>query len=123
MGYRSRAAFKLIELNKKYKFIKKSTKLLDIGSCPGGWSQVANKLVTEGKILAIDLKKMDILQNVSFLQCDFKKEETKEKIMNFIEIGPGKVLSGMIKRTVKNTNCFSINSIDDMKKITNEFKK
>ena len=48
---------------------------------------------------------------------------SKEKIMNFIEIGPGKVLSGMIKRTVKNTNCFSINSIDDMKKITNEFEK
>ena len=48
---------------------------------------------------------------------------SKENIMNFIEIGPGKVLSGMIKRTVKNTNCFSINSIDDMKKITNEFKK
>ena len=48
---------------------------------------------------------------------------SKEKIMNFIEIGPGKVLSGMIKRTAKNTNCFSINSIDDMKKITNEFKK
>ena len=48
---------------------------------------------------------------------------SKEKITNFIEIGPGKVLSGMIKRTVKNTNCFSINSIDDMKKITNEFKK
>ena len=48
---------------------------------------------------------------------------SKEKIMNFIEIGPGKVLSGMIKRTAKNTNCFSINSIDDMKKITDEFKK
>ncbi len=48
---------------------------------------------------------------------------SKENISNFIEIGPGKVLSGMIKRTVKNTNCFSINSIDDMKKITNEFKK
>jgi [acyl-carrier-protein] S-malonyltransferase len=48
---------------------------------------------------------------------------SKEKITNFIEIGPGKVLSGMIKRTAKNTNCFSINSIDDMKKITNEFEK
>ena len=47
---------------------------------------------------------------------------SKENISNFIEIGPGKVLSGMIKRTAKNTNCFSINSIDDMKKITNEFK-
>jgi len=48
---------------------------------------------------------------------------SKKKITNFIEIGPGKVLSGMIKRTVKNNNCFSINSIDDMKKTVNEFKK
>ena len=44
-------------------------------------------------------------------------------INNFIEIGPGKVLSGMVKRTVKNINCFSINSIDDMKKTINELKK
>ena len=48
---------------------------------------------------------------------------TKENVSNFVEIGPGKVLSGMVKRTVKNTNCFSINSIDDMKKITDESKK
>jgi len=48
---------------------------------------------------------------------------SKEKVTDFIEIGPGKVLSGMVKRTVKNINCFSINSIDDMKKINNEFKK
>ena len=48
---------------------------------------------------------------------------SKEKITDFIEIGPGKVLSGMVKRTVKNINCFSINSIDDMKKIINESKK
>ena len=48
---------------------------------------------------------------------------SKEKVSNFIEIGPGKVLSGMVKRTVKNIKCFSINSIDDMKKTTDEFKK
>ena len=48
---------------------------------------------------------------------------SKENVNNFIEIGPGKVLSGMVKRTVKNINCFSINSIDDMKKIIDEFKK
>ena len=47
----------------------------------------------------------------------------KENIANFIEIGPGKVLSGMVKRTVKNINCFSINSIDDMKKTIDELKK
>ena len=48
---------------------------------------------------------------------------SKENVTDFIEIGPGKVLSGMVKRTVKNINCFSINSIDDMKKINNELKK
>ena len=48
---------------------------------------------------------------------------SKENVTKFIEIGPGKVLSGMVKRTLKNINCFSINSIDDMKKIQDEFKK
>ena len=48
---------------------------------------------------------------------------SKENINDFIEIGPGKVLSGMVKRTVKNINCFSINSIDDMKKTIDESKK
>ena len=113
LGYRSRAAFKLIELNKKYKFIKKSTKLLDIGSYPGGWSQVANKLVTEGKILAIDLRKMDILKNVSFLQCDFKKEETKEKIMNFFDGKLDVILSDMAADTTgtKSLDCIRTNQL------------
>ena len=48
---------------------------------------------------------------------------SNEKVSNFIEIGPGKVLSGMVKRTLKNINCFSINSINDIKKIIDEFKK
>ena len=48
---------------------------------------------------------------------------SKEGVNNFIEIGPGKVLSGMVKRTIKNANCFSINSIADIKNLINEFKK
>ena len=58
-GYRSRSAFKLIEMNKKFKFLKKNLSLLDLGSCPGGWSQIVNKEVIEGKILAIDIKPME----------------------------------------------------------------
>ena len=52
LGYRSRAAFKLIELNNKYKFIKKNTNLVDVGAYPGGWSQVSSKIITIGKILS-----------------------------------------------------------------------
>ena len=73
----------MIELNTKFKFIKKNTKLLDIGSCPGGWSQVSSKIISNGRILSIDIKKMDKLENVSFLQCNFLEEGTKEKILKF----------------------------------------
>ena len=79
LGYRSRAAFKLIELNNKYDFIKKNTKLLDIGSYPGSWSQVSSKIITSGKILSLDLKNVDKIKNVSFLQRNFLEDETKKK--------------------------------------------
>jgi len=59
LGYRSRASFKLIELNQKFKFIKKNSTLLDLGSSPGGWTQVANKIIISGKILSIDIRDMD----------------------------------------------------------------
>ena len=79
LGYRSRASFKLIELNKKFKFIKKNTNLLDLGSCPGGWSQVASKIITNGKILSIDIKEMEPIKNVKFLNCDIFDIKTKKK--------------------------------------------
>ena len=71
LGYRSRAAFKLIELNNKYKFLNKHTNLLDIGSFPGGWSQVSSNIISSGKILAIDIKKMDKIKNVYFIKSSF----------------------------------------------------
>ena len=57
-GYRSRSAYKLIEINNKFSFIKKNSLLLDLGSSPGGWSQAANKIISRGKILSVDIKKM-----------------------------------------------------------------
>ena len=108
LGYRSRSAFKLIELNSKFKFIKKNTKLLDIGSYPGGWAQVTSKIITAGKILSLDTKKMDKLKNVSFLQCDFLQENTKEKILNFFKDKLDVVISDMAANTTGNKSLDSI---------------
>ena len=63
LGYRSRAAFKLIELNKKFKFIKKNTNLLDLGAFPGGWSQVSSNIIISGKILSVDLAKIEKIKD------------------------------------------------------------
>ena len=113
LGYRSRSAFKLIELNKKYKFIKKNTRLLDIGAYPGGWSQVSSKIITIGKILSLDIKKMDQLKNVSFLQCDFLEENTKEKILKFFREKLDVVISDMAADTTgnKSLDCIRTNQL------------
>ena len=71
LGYRSRSAFKLIEMNNKFKFLKENMSLLDLGSCPGGWSQVARKIISKGKILAVDIKYMDKINKVDFINGDF----------------------------------------------------
>ena len=113
LGYRSRAAFKLIELNKKFRFIKKNTKLLDVGSCPGGWSQVSRKIIINGKILSIDIKKMEEVENVTFLKCDFLEKKTKEKIFDFFGENVDVVLSDMAANTTgsKSLDCIRTNQL------------
>ena len=113
LGYRSRSAFKLIELNKKYKFIKNNTRLLDIGAYPGGWSQVSSKIISTGKILSLDIKKMDPLENISFLQCDFLEEGTKDKILSFFSEKLDVVLSDMAANTTgnKSLDCIRTNQL------------
>jgi 23S rRNA (uridine2552-2'-O)-methyltransferase len=113
LGYRSRAAFKLIEINKKYKFIKSSVKLLDIGSFPGGWSQVSAQIISTGKILSIDLKKMEKLNKVSFLQCDFLEKKTKEIILKYFEGNLDVVISDMAADTTgnKSLDCIRTNQL------------
>ena len=101
-GYRSRSAFKLIEMNNKYKFIKKDTLLLDLGSSPGGWSQVANKEIKTGKILAIDIKDMEKLDSVNFIKCDFQEKRISEMILKFFNGKLDVVLSDMAANTTGN---------------------
>ena len=83
LGYRSRASFKLIELNKKFNFIKSNSKLLDLGSFPGGWSQVASQIISKGKIMAIDIKEMETVQSVKFYKGDILEKETKNEIIKY----------------------------------------
>ena len=84
-GYRSRSAFKLIEMNKKFKFLRKNLSLLDLGSCPGGWSQVARKVIIKGKILAVDINPMKTIDKVDFLKGDLNDQITNEKVYTFFD--------------------------------------
>ena len=108
LGYRSRASFKLIELNEKFKFIKKSSNLLDLGAYPGGWSQVVSKIITSGKILSIDLKPMEEIKNVKFLQCNILDQITKGKIENYFKGSLDVILSDMAADTTGNKSLDSI---------------
>jgi len=108
LGYRSRAAFKLLELNKKYNFIKTNSNLLDIGSTPGGWSQVASKIISKGKILAVDLSPMEKIEKVSFLKNDFLEKETQEKIFNIFGKKIDVIISDMAENTTGNKSLDSI---------------
>jgi 23S rRNA (uridine2552-2'-O)-methyltransferase len=76
-GYRSRAVYKLLEINDKDRLIQSGMSVLDLGSAPGGWSQVAGSLVGDrGRVLASDILPMDHLPNVTFVQGDFTEQET-----------------------------------------------
>ena len=85
-GYRSRASYKLLEIVEKGRFIKPGMVVVDLGSAPGGWSQVAAKLVgNKGCVVAVDILPMDPVAGVSFIQGDFTEEEILNQLLN--EIG------------------------------------
>lgn len=88
-GYRSRASYKLLAINEKDKLIRPGMLVIDLGSAPGGWSQVASKLVgTGGKVIASDILPMDSLPDVEFIQGDFTEDSVFEQILNAINDNP-----------------------------------
>jgi 23S rRNA (uridine2552-2'-O)-methyltransferase len=84
-GYRSRSAFKLMQLNKSYKILNKGNYVVDIGCAPGGWLQVAQSEVGEkGKVIGVDLKKVDPVENTSILQGSIEDENIINSILKII---------------------------------------
>lgn len=104
-GYRARAAYKLLEINEKTNLIKKGMTVVDLGSAPGSWSQVATTLVGEkGSLIASDILPMDALADVTFIQGDFREAEVFDSIM--AEVGNKQVdvvLSDMAPNTAGNS--------------------
>ncbi len=87
-GYRSRAVYKLKEINDKDKIIKPGMTVIDLGSAPGGWSQVAIDIVgPKGKVVALDILPMEPLPNVEFIQGDFREQEVLDELLEHVELG------------------------------------
>jgi 23S rRNA (uridine2552-2'-O)-methyltransferase len=85
VGYRARSAFKLKQIQTKFKFLKKGDTVLDLGAAPGGWSQVAKEIVGEkGTVVGIDLSPIKPISGVTFLQGDMTKETSLQEIINII---------------------------------------
>ena len=101
-GYRSRAVFKLIEMNKKFKFLQKKTLLIDLGSSPGSWTQLASKEITKGKILAVDILPMKEINNVDFINGNFLDKNIFNKIKIYFNSKVDVVLSDMAPNTSGN---------------------
>ena len=107
-GYRSRAAYKLIEIDQKFKIFKNGISVIDIGAAPGSWSQYLSKKIKYGKIVSIDLNKMEKVDNVVQILGDFNEEANQTKIKNLFKSNVDVVLSDMAVNTTGNKNIDSI---------------
>ena len=108
LGYRSRSAFKLIEIDKKFRFLSNAKLFLDLGSTPWGWSQFASKQIKNGKILSVDTREMLPIDNTTFLKGDFTNLETQNNIINFFGKKIDVVASDMAANTTGNKELDSI---------------
>ena len=98
-GYRARSAYKLIEINEKFKIFKNGMCVVDIGAAPGSWSQYASKILKNGKIISIDLKEMINIENTIQIRGDFTEISTQNKIKESLSKKPDVVISDMAVNT------------------------
>jgi len=99
-GWRSRAAFKLIELDEKFGLIKGSHRVVDLGIAPGGWSQVVRQLSPKAQVVGIDLLPTDPIEGVTIYQMDFMADEAPDALASALDGPPDLVISDMAANTV-----------------------
>lgn len=99
-GYRSRAAYKLIELDEKYGLLRGVKRVVDLGIAPGGWAQVVRKKAPKAAIVGIDLLETEPIDGVTILQMDFMDDAAPERLTAALDGDPDLVLSDMAANTV-----------------------
>tara|TARA_B100002052_G_scaffold7584_1_gene6509 strand:- start:478 stop:1089 length:612 start_codon:yes stop_codon:yes gene_type:complete len=107
-GYRSRAIYKLKEIDEKFKIFKNTTSIIDLGAAPGSWSQYIIRQYKKNLVLAIDLLDFEHIDKVNKIVGDFTKSENKEKIKNFFNKKVDVVISDMAVNTTGNKNLDAI---------------
>jgi len=111
-GYRARSAYKLIEIDEKFKVFKGGMCVIDIGAAPGSWSQYVSRIIKSGKIISIDLKEMEKIQNTIQIQGDFTDNEIKDQIKKHLTKCSDVVMSDMAVNTTGIKNLDSIQTGD-----------
>ena len=109
-GYKSRAVYKLQEIDENFKIFKNGISVIDLGAAPGSWSQYASKKIKNGKILSIDILDFEKIEKIFQLKGDFTSEIMKEKIKNYFNSKVDVVMSDMAVNTTGNKNLDSINT-------------
>lgn len=99
-GYRSRAAYKLIELDEKFGFLRGTKAIVDLGVAPGGWAQVARKKVPGAAVVGIDLLPVEPLPGVTLLEMDFMADEAPDRLIAELGQAPDLIISDMAANTV-----------------------
>jgi 23S rRNA (uridine2552-2'-O)-methyltransferase len=107
-GYRARSAYKLIEIDEKFKIFKGGMCVVDIGAAPGSWSQYVSKVVKSGKIISIDLKEMEEIKNTIQIKGDFIEKDIQNQIKSYLNKGSDVVMSDMAVNTTGIKNIDSI---------------
>ena len=107
-GYRARSAYKLKEIDEKFRIFKGGMSVIDIGAAPGSWSQYAAKVVKSAKIISVDLKEMEDVQNTLQIKGDFTSIDTQNQIKDYLKKKPDVVMSDMAVNTTGIKNIDSI---------------